>query len=181
MKHPILILLTIVGIGYGCQPKSSPTRPIRRATEYKLGYEKCYGQFYDSVAANVFCLDLYSEGLKLNMKGKIEGTGWNLCLSDVFSADSLLSAGTYATDTTATPYTFLPGQDYEGMPNGAYLLYIEDAHVQQITVLPEGGFTMTEQGDTTDIRLWFTRTLSPTRVDTLYKAHYRGKLRIQKR
>lgn len=180
MRYKILIFTILAGMICACRPKNNPVRPVRRATEYTLGYEKCYGQFYDSVAANVFCLDLYSEGLKLNIKGKIEGTGWNLCLSDVFSADSLLEVGDYVSETTAAPYTFLPGQDYEGMPNGAYLLYIEESRVQQITVLPEGGFTMTEQGDTTDIRLWFTRTVSPTRVDTLYKAHYRGKLRIQK-
>lgn len=180
MKTNWILLMCLAAIAVGCRNVNPPSPYVRRATEFRLGYEKCYGRFYDSVPQNVFCLDLYSEGLSLNMKGKMQGTGWNLCLSDVFATDSLLPSGRYVSDTTAAPYTFLPGHDYEGMPNGAYLLYVEDAKVSSITVLTDGGFHMTTVGDTTDIQFYFTRPGYANRVDTIYKAHYRGKLLLSK-
>ena len=70
----------------------------------------------------------------------MQGTGYNLCLSDIFVPDSLLAEGTYRSDSVAKVYTFLPGKDYEGIPNGAYLLEVEEGKIQQIQILDSGSF-----------------------------------------
>lgn len=106
---------------------------------YTLAYEEIYGHYYDSTAA-VVSLDLYSDGLTLDENHRIKGTGFNLYLSDIFVPDSLLVPGTYRTDTTATPFTFLPGRDFEGMPNGIYILDIQEDKVASIQVVDSGAF-----------------------------------------
>lgn len=107
---------------------------------YVTAWEEIYGHCYDSVAQAVVALDLYSEGLELDAEHHMKGTGYNLYLSDIFVADSLLEEGTYRSDTTAAPFTFLPGQDYEGTPHGIYVLYIEEDKLQTIQVVDSGSF-----------------------------------------
>ena len=108
--------------------------------EYEIAYEEIYGHCYDSVPYAVVALDLYSDGIELDKNHKITGTGYNLYLSDIFVPDSLLEEGTYKSDTTAQPFTFLPGRDYEGLPHGLYLLKIEESKVSSIQVLDSGSF-----------------------------------------
>jgi len=110
--------------------------------EYNLAYQEIYKQCYDSVPYNVVALDLYSEGLTLNEKHRIQGTGYNLYLSDIFCSDTVLTAGTYRSDTSATPFTFLPGRDYEGTPHGIYILRIEEDKVSSIQVVDSGSFVL---------------------------------------
>ena len=121
-----------------CTPIPSSYRGMPKT--YTLCYEELYGHCYDSVSAAVVALDLYSEGLELDADHRMKGTGYNLYLSDVFVPDSLLVEGTYHSETTAAPYTFLPGHDYEGTPNGMYLLYVEQDKLQSIQVLDSGSF-----------------------------------------
>ncbi len=104
----------------------------------------------------------------------MEGSGWNLYISDIFAAEKELNAGTYRSDSGALANTFLPGMNFEGMPHGCYLLRVDSAAVQQITVFPTGGFTLSQDQDTTDLRFWFMQ-----KKDTVYKAHYRGVLRVK--
>ena len=109
-------------------------------SEYEIAYEEIYGHCYDSVPYAVVALDLYSDSITLDENHKIKGSGYNLYLSDIFVPDSLLEEGTYKSDTTAQPFTFLPGRDYEGLPHGLYLLKIEEDHIASIQVLDSGSF-----------------------------------------
>ena len=108
--------------------------------DYNLAYQEIYGHCYDSIPYAVVALDLYSDGITMDENHRIHGTGYNLYLSDIFvptGSDSLV-VGTYRSDTTAQPYTFLPGRDYEGTPHGIYLLRIENGQLQAIQVFESG-------------------------------------------
>lgn len=165
----VLVVVGVVVVLPGCKPRNTPKPPVIRPSEYTSCYHESYGRFYDSVPLNVFALDLYSEGLSLDSTQHIVGTGWNLYLSDIFSSEKSLPAGDYRSSKEPTDYTFLPGMEFEGMPHGAYLLYIVSDKITDIVVLEEGAFSLSQSGDTTDISLYFTH-----KQDTIYRAHYRG-------
>ncbi|MBO7458090.1 MAG: hypothetical protein J6T80_02395 [Paludibacteraceae bacterium] len=132
----IIGIIGILGLS-ACKP-SQPSQYRGLPKAYDLAYEEIYGHCYDSIPYAVVALDLYSEGLSLDQNHRIRGTGYNLYLSDIFVSDSLLEAGTYYSDTTAVPFTFLPGRDYEGLPHGMYLLNIEEDKIVGIQVLDSG-------------------------------------------
>jgi hypothetical protein len=75
----------------------------------------------------------------------MEGTGYNLYLSDVFVPDSLLEEGEYQSfnpslNPSIQPYTFLAGRDYEDTPHGMYILSIGDGKIASIQLLDSGSF-----------------------------------------
>ena len=107
---------------------------------YNLAYQEIYGHCYDSIPYAVVSLDLYSDSIVLDKNHRIHGTGYNLYLSDIIVPDSLLETGSYKSDTSAQPFTFLPGRDYEGTPHGMYILNIEEDQIIQIQVLDSGSF-----------------------------------------
>lgn len=113
--------------------------------EYSTAYQQIYGHCYDSIPElAVVSLDLYSEGLELGKDKKIKGTGYNLCITDIFVPDSLLEEGEYHSlnPNALNPqsFTFLPGHDYEGTPHGMYLLNIDEDKLIQIQLLDSGSF-----------------------------------------
>ncbi|MGN0236425.1 MAG: hypothetical protein ACI4BD_09025 [Paludibacteraceae bacterium] len=144
-----------------CHQQSAPAKPVSVASEFTSCYAECYGQAYDSVPLNVLALDLYSDGLCLNEQNKIEGSGTNLYISDIFLTaamqDSLLSVFdnpdglesigqstvTFRSDSLPSPCTFLPGMNFEGNPTGIYILTIADNAIAGIQVLDSGTFTLT--------------------------------------
>lgn len=135
----IVFLLTVVGF-VGCTP-NSPTVYRGLPKTYTTAYQQIYGHCYDSLPnVAVVGLDIYSEGLELNKDKKIKGTGYNLCLTDIFVPDSLLAAGEYKSDNTGEAFTFLPGRDFEGTPHGMYILNIENDQLIQIQRLDSGSF-----------------------------------------
>lgn len=137
--NKIYLCLATVAVFAACKPFTpSPNRGLPK--EYTTAYQQIYGHCYDSVAQAVVSLDLYSEGLQLDKNKHIQGTGYNLCLTDIFVPDSLLEPGNYRSGDTGEAYTFLPGRDYEGYPHGMYYLNIEDDKVIQIQVLDSGSF-----------------------------------------
>lgn len=136
-----------------CTPKPGPTP---QEDVYTFGQVTRYGAHYQDqgIESNVYMLDLYTSGLSLNEQEKIVGSGRNLCFSDVFTLpeDTKLQYGvTYSADSTGRADTFLPGQDFEGNINGAYLLDIRDSKVSSITLFKNGTFVMEQAGDTTHI------------------------------
>ncbi len=137
-KLQLALLLLPLFVLPACRYNTPSERRVFPET-YTLAYEEIYGHYYDSTAA-VVALDLYSDGITLDENHRIKGTGFNLYLSDIFVPDSLLVPGTYRTDTTATPFTFLPGRDFEGMPNGIYILDIQEDKVESIQVVDSGAF-----------------------------------------
>jgi ABC-type lipoprotein release transport system permease subunit len=137
-KLQLALLLLSLFVLPACRYNTPSERRVFPET-YTLAYEEIYGHYYDSTAA-VVALDLYSDGITLDENHRIKGTGFNLYLSDIFVPDSLLVPGIYRTDTTATPFTFLPGRDFEGMPNGIYILDIQEDKVESIQVVDSGAF-----------------------------------------
>lgn len=144
----VCTLCSVLCLLASCKPnKSTPKRGI--PDTYTLAYEEVYGYCYDSIPYAVVALDLYSDGLELDKNHRIQGTGYNLYLSDIFVPDSLLEEGTYTSirkdslnspTYQVSPHTFLPGMDFEGYPHGMYLLNIEESKVIQIQLLDSGAF-----------------------------------------
>lgn len=170
-KISFVILLALVMSA--CQ-KYSPVVYRGFPREYAFAFEKTYGHFYDSVPYGVVGLDLYSDGLSLDENRHVSGTGYNLCLTDIFVPDSLLETGSYRSDTSAQAFTFLPGRDYEGTPNGIYLLSIEEGQLKAIQVIDSGYI---EVKDTTNalIDLQFTLYYRNTYGSrATYKTHFQG-------
>jgi hypothetical protein len=177
---PIVVVAAALLL-HACKP-SAPVVFRGLPKEYNLAYEELYGRCYDSVTHAVAALDLYSEGLELDKNHRMTGSGYNLYLSDIFlpdrtGSDSLrMAAGTYRSDTTAEPFTFLPGRDYEGMPHGMYLLHIEDGKVTGIQVLDSGFVTLRDTTDgMTDLRftLYYRNTYGSRAT---YEPHFMGPL-----
>jgi len=154
MKHLRFFLLSVSSFFlFACKPTPTPTPT---ADVFTFGEVTRYGAYYqdEGIESNVYMLDVYSDGLKLNAENKIEGTGRNLCFSDVFTLPTdtrLLYNVEYSADSTGMPNTFLHGQNFEGNINGAYLLDIKDNQVSAITLFTSGTFIMTQAGDTTHI------------------------------
>lgn len=150
--------------------------------EYTTAYEEIYGRCYDSVPHAVVALDLYSEGLELDENHRIRGTGYNLYISDIFvpdrtGADSLrLAVGTYHSDTTGEPFSFLPGRDWEGTPSGIYLLNIEEDKLLNIQVLDSGWMVIRDTTNgLTDIQftLYYKNAYGSRAT---YTPHFQGNL-----
>lgn len=170
----IIGLIGLLGFS-SCTPnKPSSYRGLPEA--YHTAYEQVYGHCYDSVPYSVVSLDLYSEGLELNdSTHTIQGTGYNLYLSDIFVPDSLLEEGAYRSDTSALPFTFLPGREYEGYPHGMYILNIENDKILQIQVLDSGSFVY--RNDSLLFTLYFRNQYGSRAV---YTCHFHGEPICQK-
>ena len=176
MKRPLIYTLTnllILNCLIGCAPTP---KPVPTEDVYDYGFITRYGANYQEqgIESNVFMLDVYTPGLRLNDQDKIEGTGLNLCFSDVFTLPTdtkLQDDVAYTMDSTGRADSFLPGQDFEGNINGAYLLDIQDNKVRSITLFRDGTFTMTHSGDTAHIVFELI-----TDKKTVYKATYHAPL-----
>lgn len=133
----------------GCRHQPQPAPPSY-AGEFTTGYLEDYGAYYaeEGLFNRVFALDLYSDGLTLNKKGYIEGSGTNLYFSDIFvePQEKTLPAATYEAAETGEPLTFLPGKHFEGQITGAYLLRISDGSIVEMTILPKGKLTLSYDG-----------------------------------
>lgn len=172
-------------IGTGCTPiGSSSSGSIPR--EYHTAYMQSHGQCYEYTPHNVFSLDLYAGDLNLNEeKNVMEGTGYNLFLSDIFLTGNTLETGTYTSipvDSLSSPtyqiqpFTFLPGRDYEGTPHGIYLLYVEENKLKDFQVLDSGTLVVR---DTTNAMLDLQFTLyfrNSYGGKATYRAHFQGEL-----
>lgn len=169
-----LLLVTLAA----CTPKPIP---VPEDDVYTFGQVTRYGAYYQEqgIENNVYMLDVYTSGLSLNEQEKIVGSGRNLCFSDVFTlpADTKLQYGvTYSADSTGRADTFLPGQDFEGNINGAYLLDIQDSQVASITLFKNGTFVMEQVGDTTHITFELVTT-----NNRLYKAVFHAPLTYKRK
>jgi ABC-type lipoprotein release transport system permease subunit len=170
---PCLLCLLLVA----CTPnKPSSYRGLPQ--QYTTAYEQIYGHCYDSVPYAVVGLDIYSDGLTLDEERRIKGTGYNLCITDIFVSDSLLEEGTYRSlpyteqgIADPQPFTFLPGRDFEGYPHGMYILNIEEDQVLSIQVLDSGSFVY--RNDSLALTLYFRNTYG-SRVT--YNCYFTGPL-----
>ena len=172
----VCTLYSVFCILASCKP-NNPTPKRGMPDTYTLAYEEVYGHCYDSIPYAVVALDLYSDGLELDKNHRIQGTGYNLYLSDVFVPDSLLEEGEYKSITNnqspITPYTFLPGMDFEGYPHGMYLLNIEESRVVQIQLLDSGAFEY--RNDSLLFTLYFLNTYGSKAT---YTCSFNGSLHL---
>lgn len=165
----IFSLLALAAAFFSACTPTQPSYYRGLPKEYNLAYQQIYGHCYDSVPYAVVGLDIYSEGLKLDKNRRMKGTGYNLCITDIFVPDSLLAEGEYRSLNTQhstrniQPYTFLPGRDYEGTPHGMYLLYVEENKLQTIQLLDSGTFVY--RNDSLLFTLYYRNTYG-------YKATY---------
>ena len=174
-----IVLMACVVLGWTSCKKYSPTYRKGMPSEYALAYQQQFSRCYDSIPYDVVALDLYSEGLELDANRRIRGTGYNLYLSDIFVPDDTtrLVAGTYRSNDSGQPFSFLPGRDWDGTPTGIYLLYIEEDKLQSILVLDSGLMVVK---DTTNglIDLQFTLYYKNAYgYKATYKTHFQGVLR----
>lgn len=180
--HKTLIMLLVIGSICSCTPHYSGEKKGGLPTDYTSGYQEIHGVCYDSIVYPVVSLDLYSEGLELDKNHRMQGTGYNLYISDIFlplqeDTNALrILPGTYHSDTTALPFSFLPGKDWEGTPSGMYLLYVEDNALQSIQLLDSGTIVVR---DTTNnlIDLHFTLYYkNQYGYKATYTTHFQGDL-----
>ena len=176
MKERIYIFLwalCVIGFVSSCK-KHEPSPRRQLPVSYHTAYEQTYGHCYDSVPYAVVALDLYSDSLSLDKDQHIQGTGYNLYLSDIFVPDSLLEEGSYvsiSSSETPVPFTFLRGKTYEGYPHGMYILDIEDSKVSRIQVLDSGAFVY--RNDSLLFTLYYQNSEGKT---TSYSCHFHGAL-----
>ena len=177
VKNYIVILAVMALIATACRPVGSGSSRGSIPREYHTAYIQSYGQCYDSVPYNVVSLDLYSGKLDLDDSLNImKGTGYNLYLSDIFIPGTTLEPGIYRSSTSAEPFTFLPGRDYEGTPHGLYVLYVEEDKLQTIQVLDSG--TMVVRDTTNNLidlqfTLYFRNSYGGKAT---YRTHFQGEL-----
>jgi hypothetical protein len=103
-------------------------------------------------------------------------------LSDIFLPDRtgndslLLAPGIYHSDTTALPFTFLPGKNWEGTPSGMYLLYIENNALQSIQLLDSGTIVVRDTSNNL-LDLQFTLYYkNKYGYKATYNTHFQGEL-----
>lgn len=168
MKKTTIILLAVCALA-ACTPNAPSKR--YSFSEFQTAYVQNHGHCYDSVASAVVSLDLYTSDLYLDSTDHIQGTGYNLYLSDILVPDSLLENGTYRGATSAEAFTFLPGKSFEGTPTGCYLLTIEQGALTNIALIDSGTMVVKDTLDgKRDIQLtYYVRRQR-------YTSHFQGKL-----
>lgn len=175
MIRKIIYILILAAFCTACR-NYTPSSYRGLPQQYTLAYEQIYGHCYDSVPLAVVGLDIYSDGLELDENNHIKGTGYNLCITDIFVPDSLLEEGEYKSTITTNqspvqPFTFLPGRDFEGYPHGIYILNIENDKVIQIQVVDSGSFVY--RNDSLNFTLYFRNAYGSR---TTYKCFFTGQL-----
>lgn len=182
MKTKLLFFIFLLLIG--CRPQTNRPDQATFAKDMHTAYLQYFGAYYaeEGLPQVVCALDCYSDGLKLNKKGIMEGSGTNLYISDIFlpaeqaSAPgvTMLPEGEYAADTSGNAMTFLPGKTFEGQITGAYLLRIEDDQLVNYTILPTGKLQVSYVGDTVVLHVE-----AVTAQKQAYTADFRGVMVFQ--
>lgn len=148
------IVIIIMAMFAGCKPVNVP-REQKTATDsvFVVGDFRFYGAYYPSIEGNVFSIDLLSKGLQFDSLFHIVGTGTNLYLSDIFlpATDSVLQSGIYDIDTTAAPYTILPGMRFGRAVTGAYVAQMREGNVTDTLLFTRGQMTLTQWADSINL------------------------------
>lgn len=176
MNKHILNIAFLLLILSSCGPAPKPNYNMTE-TEFDKAYAFFYGQYYsdENIEQNVVALDMFSPRLDLDSNLQyMVGTGTNFGFTDLFinSTDTILPEGEYTVDSTGMAMSFLPGMHFEGVATGCYLQNVVDSVVQELRLIDEGTFTLTQDGDTTDIV--FTLFYPDGYYHTKYEAHFRG-------
>lgn len=178
MKEYIFILLTLLGI-VACKPINPATPPsstqntITEDSLFVTADFRKHGDYYNT-GHQVYAIDLLSEGLSYDSLFRIEGSGCNLFLSDIFSIADSLPSGHYTMDSLARDNTFLRGMYFEENITGTYLLVIDQNRIQRIILFTSGSMDVSYIDN--DIHLNLTLYTSDS---TRYHAIYQGPARYR--
>ena len=169
MRNVIYLLLLLVVAS--CNPinnPNTPTKPVIADSVFVCADFRKYGDYYKT-GHQVYAIDLLSQGLEYDSLFHIQGSGYNLFLSDIFTTSKSLPAGHYQMDSVAKDMTFLRGMDFEGNITGTYLLQISENKIQRITLFTGGSMDVAYLEDEIllDFKLY-------TADSTLYHATYQG-------
>lgn len=165
MRNVIYLLLLLLVAS--CNP-IKPTKPVIADSVFVCADFRKYGDYYKT-GHQVYAIDLLSQGLEYDSLFHIQGSGYNLFLSDIFTTSKSLPAGHYQMDSVAKDMTFLRGMDFEGSITGTYLLQISENKIQRITLFTGGSMDVAYLEDEIllDFKLY-------TADSTLYHATYQG-------
>ena len=169
MRNVIYLLLLLLVAS--CNPinnPNTPTKPVIADSVFVCADFRKYGDYYKT-GHQVYAIDLLSQGLEYDSLFHIQGSGYNLFLSDIFTTSKSLPAGHYQMDSVAKDMTFLRGMDFEGSITGTYLLQISQNKIQRLTLFTGGSMDVEYLED--EIRLDFKLY---TADSTLYHATYQG-------
>jgi len=185
MKNLQLLFILFAGLLVSCKAyEPAPPYVYNSNPHYTWGYAEFYGDYYSQygIKNNTLSLSLFSDSLKINDQGALEGTGQYLFLEDVFVAptDTLLPVGKYTISKTeaAYPMTFYAGKndtiDSEVYPIGAYISYYEENSAKStMKLISDGTFTVSrisgnytivcdfKTSDSTKLKGTFTTTKLP--------------------
>lgn len=169
MRNVIYLLLLLLVAS--CNPinnPNTPTKPVIADSVFVCADFRKYGDYYKT-GHQVYAIDLLSQGLEYDSLFHIQGSGYNLFLSDIFTTSKSLPAGHYQMDSVARDMTFLRGMDFEGSITGTYLLQISENKIQRITLFTGGSMDVAYLEDEIllDFKLY-------TADSTLYHATYQG-------
>lgn len=169
MRNVIYLLLLLLVAS--CNPinnPNTPTKPVIADSVFVCADFREYGDYYKT-GHQVYAIDLLSQGLEYDSLFHIQGSGYNLFLSDIFTTSKSLPAGHYQMDSVAKDMTFLRGMDFEGSITGTYLLQISENKIQRITLFTGGSMDVAYLEDEIllDFKLY-------TADSTLYHATYQG-------
>ena len=169
MRNVIYLLLLLLVAS--CNPinnPNTPTKPVIADSVFVCADFREYGDYYKT-GHQVYAIDLVSQGLEYDSLFHIQGSGYNLFLSDIFTTSKSLPAGHYQMDSMAKDMTFLRGMDFEGSITGTYLLQISENKIQRITLFTGGSMDVAYLEDEIllDFKLY-------TADSTLYHATYQG-------
>ena len=161
MKRIWIYLCLTVMVAVSMTSCMTPTPPVIYQTLDSVltsGRMEYYGAFYENegIDYDVLCLDLYSNGLRLNKQGVMEGTGTNLYISDIFvttatpkasKAEDYMPEDTYLSDSLPVVSHFLRGVNYEGNFAGSYVLLMGEVGYSVLPIT-EGHMSVRYEGDT---------------------------------
>jgi hypothetical protein len=156
MKKIYLFILLLPVLLSSCNVGNPPAAYVYNANPlYTKGYVQFYGAEYAKYnnSNNVLSVSLFSDSLKINSEGALEGTGQYLFLEDVYIAptDTMLSVQTYTVSDSREPYTVEPGKndtvDALVFPIGASISYYEEnTSKSKVKFIKSGTFTVTKFG-----------------------------------
>lgn len=153
MKYLNLFILLIAFFVVSCKG-TDPTPPYvyEANPHYSFGYAQFFGEYYNDFGNtnNVISLSLFSDSLKINEQGSLEGTGQYLFLEDVFiaSTDIFLPNGTYTISDSGLPFTISPGKN-DSVDNNVYTIgstisyYEPNMNNSKLKLITSGTLTIT--------------------------------------
>lgn len=180
----LFVVSVLVAAMAGCKHNNTPVPQQETDGMLVSGRLEYYGAFYraEGIDYDVISLDLYSKGVWLNSEGRMEGTGTNLYISDIFvpavstepskPSDCLL-AGTYYSGSTAQEMHFLRGVDYDGNYGGSYVL-LKSESGYSVLPITAGEMTVAYSGD----RLVLEGQVTLEGKKEAYTFHYQDTLPI---